>query len=205
MLFISVSSPPSTVLGAVLSCFSCIWLFAILWIIACHAPLSMEFSRQEYLSGLPFPPPWDPPNPGLNPCLLHWQGYSSLLGHLGNPTVLGTFWVFIEWMKDGKLQAYWNNNLPVTFLFNSIANTVDCRPTIPCISLIISLYFSCNLIQWPELMTLLWKFAFRLLESESWRCVWIAQPQGLTYRKASGFMCICPYNFRFCEFRGPCS
>ena len=31
----------------------------------CHqAPLSMIFSRQEYWSGLPFPPPWDLPNPG---------------------------------------------------------------------------------------------------------------------------------------------
>ena len=124
---------------------------------------------------------------------------------LGSPTVLDTFWVFIEWMKVGKLQASWNNNLPVTFLLNSITNTVGCWPTIPCISLIISLYLSCNLIQWPELMTLLWKFALGLLESESWKCVWIAQSQGLTYRKSSGFMSICPYNFRFCGFRGPCS
>ena len=31
------------------------------------APLSMEFSRQEYLSGLPFPPPGDLPDPGIEP------------------------------------------------------------------------------------------------------------------------------------------
>ena len=39
-------------------------------------PLSMEFSRQEYLSGLPFPSPEDLPNSGSNLkllCLLHWQ------------------------------------------------------------------------------------------------------------------------------------
>ena len=30
-----------------------------------RAPLSMEFSRQEYWSGLPFPPPGDLPNPGI--------------------------------------------------------------------------------------------------------------------------------------------
>ena len=30
-------------------------------------PLSMEFSRQEYLSGLPFPSPGDPPDPGIKP------------------------------------------------------------------------------------------------------------------------------------------
>ena len=36
-------------------------------IIACHAPLSMEFSRQEYWSGLPFPPPGDLHDAGLEP------------------------------------------------------------------------------------------------------------------------------------------
>ena len=35
------------------------------WTIACQAPLSMEFSRQEYWSGLPFPPPGDLPDPGI--------------------------------------------------------------------------------------------------------------------------------------------
>ena len=35
--------------------------------IACQAPLSMEFSKQEYWSGLPFPPPEDLPNPGTEP------------------------------------------------------------------------------------------------------------------------------------------
>ena len=32
-----------------------------------QVPLSMEFSRQEYWSGLPFPTPGDPPNPGIEP------------------------------------------------------------------------------------------------------------------------------------------
>ena len=35
--------------------------------IACQAPLSMGFSRQEYWSGLPCPPPGDLPNPGIEP------------------------------------------------------------------------------------------------------------------------------------------
>ena len=39
----------------VLSCFSCVWLLVTPWTIACQAPLSMGFSRQEYWSGLPFP------------------------------------------------------------------------------------------------------------------------------------------------------
>ena len=33
--------------------------------VACQAPLSMEFSRQEYWGGLPFPSPGDLPNPGM--------------------------------------------------------------------------------------------------------------------------------------------
>ena len=39
-------------------------LFATLWTVACQSPLLVGFSWQEYWSGLPFPPPWDPPNTG---------------------------------------------------------------------------------------------------------------------------------------------
>jgi len=45
----------------------------------CQAPLSMGFSRQEYWSELPCPPPGDLPDPKINPCLLdllHWQADS---------------------------------------------------------------------------------------------------------------------------------
>jgi len=37
------------------------------WTIAYQALLSMGFSRQEYWSGLPFPPPGNLPNPGIEP------------------------------------------------------------------------------------------------------------------------------------------
>ena len=37
------------------------------WTVAHQAPLSREFSRQEYWSGLPFPPPLDHLNPGIEP------------------------------------------------------------------------------------------------------------------------------------------
>ena len=40
------------------------------WTVAYQAPLSMEFPRQEYWSGLPFPPPGDLSNPGIKPSLL---------------------------------------------------------------------------------------------------------------------------------------
>ena len=35
--------------------------------VACQDPLSMGFSRQEYWSGLTFPSPGDPPDPGIKP------------------------------------------------------------------------------------------------------------------------------------------
>ena len=44
--------------------------FATPWTVTLQAPLSMGFSQQEYWSGLPFPPPGDLPNPGIEPALL---------------------------------------------------------------------------------------------------------------------------------------
>ena len=50
--------------GKILACvhaqsLTCVQLFATPWTVAHQAPLSMQFSRQEYWSGLPFPPPGD--------------------------------------------------------------------------------------------------------------------------------------------------
>ena len=44
---------------------SCVRLFATPWAVAHQDPLSMGFSKQEYWSGLPFPPPGDLPNPEI--------------------------------------------------------------------------------------------------------------------------------------------
>ena len=52
--------------------FSHVRLFATPWTVAYQAPQSMEFSRQEYWSGLPFPSPGDLANPGIKP------GYPAL-------------------------------------------------------------------------------------------------------------------------------
>ena len=58
---------PTDVHTCMLSCFSHVWLFAILWTIACQAPLSMGFAKQEYWSGLPCPLPGDLLDPGIEP------------------------------------------------------------------------------------------------------------------------------------------
>ena len=83
------------------SCKESTWLkwlsiYCTLWTVACQAPLSMGFSRQEYWSGLPCISPGDLPNPETEPIslyLLHWQVDSLSLCHLGsqgsvvNPTM----------------------------------------------------------------------------------------------------------------------
>ena len=50
-----------------LSRFSCVQLFVTQWTVARQAPLSLEFSRQEYCSGWPFPSPGDFPDTGIEP------------------------------------------------------------------------------------------------------------------------------------------
>ena len=73
-----------------LRCFSRVQLLATLWTLAHEAPLSMGFSRQEYWSGLPCPPPGDLPNPGIEPASLASPALEAdflPLYHLGNPTL----------------------------------------------------------------------------------------------------------------------
>ena len=47
--------------------FSRVQLFETSWTVSCQAPLSLEFSRQEYWSEWPFPSPGDLPDPGIEP------------------------------------------------------------------------------------------------------------------------------------------
>ena len=73
-----------------LSCFSCVQLLVPLWTIARQALLSVGFSRQEYCSGLPCPPPGDIPNPGIKPAALAaptLQADSVPLSHQGSLSV----------------------------------------------------------------------------------------------------------------------
>ena len=75
---------------------SCVWLIVTPWTVACQAPLSMEFSRQEYWNELPFLLQGSFLTQGLNPCLLcllHWQADSLSLCHLGSPWRLGLIFI----------------------------------------------------------------------------------------------------------------
>ena len=60
-------------------------LFVIPWTVAHQAPLSMEFSRQDCWSGLPFPPPEDLPNSGTEPGSAALQADSLLSEPPGKP------------------------------------------------------------------------------------------------------------------------
>ena len=60
---------------------SCVRLFATPWTVVHQAPLSMGFPRHEYQNGLPFPPPGDVPDPGVEPM------------SLASPTLAGGFFM----------------------------------------------------------------------------------------------------------------
>ena len=66
-----------------LSHFSHVRLSTTLWTVACQAPLSAGFSRQEYWSGLPCPPPGNLPNSEIAPVPV--ASPAVLLSHQGNP------------------------------------------------------------------------------------------------------------------------
>ena len=68
--------------------------------VACQASLSMGFSRQEYWSGLPCPPPGDLPDPGIEPCLLCPQTY--------NPRLVGSFTTEPAGKLEFSRQEYWS-------------------------------------------------------------------------------------------------
>ena len=99
----STQSPPSSVYGVLPGCLpvsklplfirtfvvvlqslSSVQLSWDSWTVACQAPLSMGFSRQEYWSGLPFPSPGDLLDPGIKLVSPAWQANSLLLRYLGS-------------------------------------------------------------------------------------------------------------------------
>ena len=66
---------------------SCVRLSVTPWTAACQTSLSIGFSRQEYWSGLPCPPPGDLPNPRIKDLqgLLHCRQILYQLNYQGNP------------------------------------------------------------------------------------------------------------------------
>ena len=86
--------------------FSHVQLFVTPWI-----PLSMGFSRQEYWSGFPYPPPWDLPDSGIEPRSLALQADSLLFESPRKPNksstskkkVLKKSLIFVRWSDESPL------------------------------------------------------------------------------------------------------
>ena len=66
--------------------------FASPGMVAHQAPLSMEFFKQEYWNGLPFPPPGGLPHPGIKPVSPALQVDSLPLSHQGSPPTRSNCW-----------------------------------------------------------------------------------------------------------------
>ena len=77
-----------------LNCFSCVQFFVTLWTEAPQVPLSMGFSRHEYWSGLPCPPPEALLDSGIELVSLQapaLQADPLLLSHQGNPLLIHNY------------------------------------------------------------------------------------------------------------------
>ena len=70
------------------------------WAVARQAPLSVEFSGQEYWSGLPFPSPWNCSEPGIEPRSSALQGMLYCLSHQGCPMSCATILIFTSFQTE---------------------------------------------------------------------------------------------------------
>ena len=81
------------------------------WTIAHQAPPSMEFSRQEYWSGLPFPSPGDLPDPGMEPGSPKLRADALSSEPLGNPIIKDNMSSNLTQLLTGnearKMTSYW--------------------------------------------------------------------------------------------------
>ena len=85
-------------MDALLCSLSSVRLFVTPGTVACQPPLSMEFSRQGYWSGLPFPIPGDLPSPEIKP------------SSLASPTLAGKLFAIVP---PGKLSFRMDNILEI--------------------------------------------------------------------------------------------
>ena len=124
-----------------LSRFSRVWLFATLWTVAHHSPLSMEFSRQEYWSGSPSPSPGDLPDseikaaPVESPALAGGFFTTEPPGRPSEQICLSPFMLALHsvraWMAGFVLHSNIENNQGVCFYLlpgpSSLSSFSPCR------------------------------------------------------------------------------
>ena len=115
-----------------------VWLFAAPCTIACQAPQTMGFFRQEYWNGVPFPSPWDCPNPEIKPpcpvslsCIgrqiLCHQCYLRSPQRYCKATVIITMLYWIQLDKSGKWNTESRNRPTNTYSVNWFLTKGQCN------------------------------------------------------------------------------
>ena len=113
-----------------------IWLFVTPWTVARQAPLSVEFSRQEYWSGLPFLSPGDLLDPGIKLAspVLAGRFFTSELDHVGTRKLPCSTWRRSWWWKHDFTQERQRSSPPPHSSFDSPLSSqgmtpLHCPPT----------------------------------------------------------------------------
>ena len=115
-----------------------IGFLVIPWTVTRQAPsLSMEFSRQEYWSGLPFSPPRDLPNPGIEPMSpslavgYHWVTWTHFPGPL-----LIQLWILYVLDFDVNPDDFHENRIQLGYYLGSLLNCLPGVSVLPLLTLI---------------------------------------------------------------------
>ena len=103
---------------------SLVRVFATPWTIACQAPPSMGFPREEYWNGLPFPSPGDLPDPGIEPGCPALQADSLPSEPPGNIFICGT-------SSLSLINHYWRS-----FIFLSVFSVPDLNSHVFCFNIL---------------------------------------------------------------------
>ena len=149
--------------------------------IAYQAPLFMEFSRQEYWSGLPFPPPGDPPDPGIEPMSLMspalatgvfttsntWEAHLNVSVQFSRSVVSNSLWP-MNHSTPGPLSITNSQSPPKPLSIESVmpsSHLILCHPLLllPPVPPSIRVFSneSTLLMRWPKY----WSFSFSISPS----------------------------------------
>ena len=157
---------------------SCLSLFVTPWTVARQASLSMEFFKQEYWSGLPFPSPEDLPDPGIEPWSPTLQADSLPFELQGSPN-----WM-LNWDSNGIFNTSylceWQSSRPRVTLKDSFrilffwwVQYTQLMSILVHIKLIIllhlNIFFQTIL---PKLMSLSWLELYQVLKASSTMFLW---------------------------------
>ena len=83
----------------------CVQLFVTPWTVACQVLLSMGFSKQEYCTGWPCPPPGDLPDPGIEPTFLESPVLADRL------FTTRAIWEVQEWWQTVRFPCRWETHI----------------------------------------------------------------------------------------------